>query len=291
MKGSEFAESVKKLSPEARESAILLAFAKGYYPSWVDNKAFWRTVNVTATIKGTDYTLAFECSPDYFSIGDNTDFIRMPARPATYQAIASKLGAILPSRQLVKYIQSAAKYKCTPKPQTPDMSMITVPVFVKYNDIVEKQLETLGGKPDSGLVSGDKKDVVVGPDLTGERVAIFGWIYPDGKIIQPYSTIHTVDHVDYSHGGRFVSRKCAVNGKVYNMEDLFKDPLLNPLVSDQGVFVPYFPNAAPPPYKKIIDFDNPDLPREFGEIRFEDTREFPMVGSAIAALAAWLSFK
>ena len=288
MKGSEFAAAILKLDQESRESAILMAFAKGFYPSWVDNKAFWRPVSVTASIKSKEYTLTFYCSPDYFAIGDNDDFLRMPARPATYQAIANKLDAILPSQQLVKYIQSSAKYKCTPKPQTPDKTMITVPVFVKYNDIVNEQLKKLGGSPDSGIVSGDKKDVIVGPSLDGSRVAIFGWIYPDGKIIQPYSTIHTVDHVDYSHGGRFISRKCSVNGTIYKIEDLFQDPVLHPLVSDQGMFLPYFPNVG---LKKTVDFDSPELPREFSEVAFEDTRDFPAIGAAFAAIAAWLSFK
>ena len=286
MKGSEFAEALKGLSKEAIESSILIAYKKNWTPDWIDDTSFWRPVSVTANIKGTDYTLVFYCSPDYFSVGTNDDFLRMPARPATYQAIANKLNAILPSRRLVSYIQGSAKWKITPKPQTPDMSMITVPVFQKYNKIVQDQLIAMGGSVTTGLVSGDKKDVVVGPSLDGSRVAIFGWYYPDGKLLQPYSTIHTVDHVDYSHGGRFILRKCAVNGKGYMMEDLFMDPLLYPLVSDQGMFKPYFPNTEA---TKTIDFNNPDYPREFEDT--QDDTSLGIAGAALAGIAAYFMWK
>lgn len=285
MKGTTLVKDLEKLSPSAREAAILIAFSKGFYPIWM-GVGYWQPVNIIATIKSKKYVLTIYVSPDYFALGDDTDYVRMPASPVTYQLIANKLGAILPSSRLVDYIWASAKYKVEPAPQAHSFKAI-----LDVNDNINLQLAKMGGDPTLGLVSGDKKDVVVGPNLNGSKVAIYGWFKKDGSKWQPYSTVHSVDYLDYSHGGRFVLRKCSLNGAVMNIEDIFTDPELSVLVSDQGSFVPYFPNA---PATKI-DWENlpdSDLYRDFDilpetTVEKEDDNRL-LVGGAIAGLAGYL---
>src|SRR5690606_9057358 len=90
--------------------------------------------------------------------------------------------------------------------------------------------------PMGSLVAGHKKDVVVTPRLDSlpGRVAIYGWQRPDGSNIQPLNTSHTSEHVDYSHGIRFILDTVVIDGTPHELRMLLRDPLLAALLSDEG---------------------------------------------------------
>ena len=52
--------------------------------------------------------------------------------------------------------------------------------------------------------------------------------------IQPLSSVHVEWYVDYSHGIRLVSRDVVVDGVRRDLAALLADPVLWPLVSDEG---------------------------------------------------------
>jgi hypothetical protein len=247
MKGSEFGQSILKVEGKLRESAVLQAFQGGSMPGWLLVQP-WREVSVEADIKGVTRRLIYFVAPDYFSIGTDEDFLRVPARPDTYQTIASALHCILPSRRMVDAIWGTARVQGSSVPPSPlppnkGADRKDSEPFLVINKIIDDQLRKLGKWPTNSLIAGDKKDVVVGPDLDGTHVAIYGWHQANGKPIQGYPGPHIIDHVDYSHGLRLVSRAALLDAVPIDIASVFTDKDLHVLVSDQGPFPPFFPNA------------------------------------------------
>lgn len=243
MTGSEFYKLIEKLEGPAREAEILRIFSEGHLPGWLVRQS-WRPVSVEADVGKAVRRLTYFVSPDYFSIGTDADFLRTPARPATYQTIASSLAAIMPSRRMVNAIWGSADARVEPVPIPGASDRRDSAPFLQSNEIINKQLQSMGRSPLWNLVAGDKKDVVIGPGLDGSKVAIYGWHQSSGKPWQPYPGPHTVDHVDYSHGGRFVSRAAFLDGSPVDIASIFIDKQLSVLVSDQGPFLPFFPNTG-----------------------------------------------
>jgi hypothetical protein len=86
------------------------------------------------------------------------------------------------------------------------------------------------------LVSGDKKDVVVSNRLAERpnRVAIFGWHYPNGSPIQPLTIVHVDWYVDYCHGVRMVKRSVLVDSKPRDSRSVLHAADTAGLLSDEG---------------------------------------------------------
>jgi hypothetical protein len=142
-------------------------------------------------------------------------------------------------------VKGAPWHVPTAKIETPEAS-------IDANDGALAAFAKLGIDPGDHLTIGYKKSIVVGPNLDGSKVAIYGGAGgtadPPWNVIQPYSTIHTSDYSDYSHGIVLVSRKAELDGEPVDLRlDVFgsKDPAIYGLVSDQGRFDPIFPNAGP----------------------------------------------
>src|SRR6185436_3107416 len=94
------------------------------------------------------------------------------------------------------------------------------------------------------LVAGDKKDVVITPQLEGMpgHVAIYGWHRPDGKRIQPLYLGHRDSWVDYSHGVRLIQSWAQVNGASNTLQAALSQRGLAGLASDEGMIVtPRYP--------------------------------------------------
>ena len=104
-------------------------------------------------------------------------------------------------------------------------------------------------------MSGNKKDVVVTPQLHDgsrpppPRVAIYGWIYPDGTVIQPLSLVHEETYADYSHGIRLVRSRMVLNERDTTVATVLRDHDLASLISDEGPLTNarYPTNGAAPP--------------------------------------------
>jgi len=205
----------------------------------------WRWVEV----KAAGHTLRYLVAPDYMSIGTADDFIVFGPTPDEGQLIADSYNAIIPSRKMVTDIRNASTRRLPlsdvkgPPENIPVGKIETVDAV-----LAARRLDRARGyDASSQLVSGHRKDIVVGPGLDGSHVAIFGGEggAQQGWAIQPYSTIHGSYYGDYSHGLRLVSRRAFLDGTEVDLASIFTDPALHVLVSDQGAFVPRFPNAGP----------------------------------------------
>lgn len=232
--GSAFAAQVWGLSFQDRESQIRREITAGNIPSFLRGLCPVTVTNVSA---GRTNMATFFVMPDYLSVGSDRDFLRMPMRPETAQAIADSCGCMLPTAAMADAIWRGAALKLSPSPIAPGAAMTTMLVFSNHNFMVQAQRTQHAGEIGPGaLMAGHKKDVVVCRKLTEMpgRVAIYGWHREDGTIIQPLYLGHTSKWVDYSHGVRLVHAKAVVNGKKMAIADALRDPELAPLFSDEG---------------------------------------------------------
>lgn len=232
--GSEFARKVAALDLPSRDREILAEITRGNVPE------FWRHfVEIRVQTQTADRidTAIYRVAPDYLAVGTDEDYLLVPMAPATAQAIADRLGCVLPTRKMVDDIYHSAAVKLAPSPMTPSPQMTTMAAFVEHQVAVAGQRASfLGLHPLGALAAGHKKDVVITRQLESDstKVAIYGWHRPDGIAIQPLYTGHSAEWVDYSHGIRLVERSLVVNGKDTNIEAVLNDPDLAPLLSDEG---------------------------------------------------------
>ena len=86
------------------------------------------------------------------------------------------------------------------------------------------------------LLAGHKKDVVISNRLDSHpgRIAIYGWHMANGQPIQPLSTAHGIEYVDYSHGIRLVSDVMLLNGEVTSVHKVLANARLAAVLSDEG---------------------------------------------------------
>ncbi len=106
--------------------------------------------------------------------------------------------------------------------------------YLAHSRAIDRQR---GGLPPTRLTAGHKKDLVIARRLAAQpgRVAIYGWHRPDGRPIQPLSTLHGADYADYSHGLRLVSVTVRIDGVLRSIYDVLEDPELAGLLSDEGL--------------------------------------------------------
>ena len=118
--------------------------------------------------------------------------------------------------------------------------MTTMPDFASNNVMVlALRLPLTNSQPFGALVSGDKKNVIISTLIysnlqTGvpNPVVIYGWIYPDGTVIQPAYNGHGNTYADYSHGIRFVQMGLTVDGSPNTITNVLTSPTLAGLLSD-----------------------------------------------------------
>jgi len=229
--GSGFIQEHMNIGGLEREQHILNEFLHGNVPD------FWRNfVPVTASITGANIT--YLVSPDYLAIGTDQDYCRMPMNPLTAQAIANKYDCTLPTRKMVNDIWAQSPNKLQPLPWGPpyNADMEKSYRYGVHNARIQSQF---GNRNPFALTSGHKKDVVItnklAPKNPKRRVAIYGWIQLNGQPIQELnSTSHEDTYADYSHGIRLIANDVTVNGVPMRIQEVFTDPKLWPLVSDEG---------------------------------------------------------
>lgn len=227
--GSAFYRLADTLNWPQRDSLAFAAFEAGSIPSFL--KKFQPVkISVVDSITKSRMNAVIYVSPDYFSIGNDEDWCRVPLTPMTAQKIADRLDCFLPTRKIVDEVYAASVVKLSPEPLT--KARDSSPTMYLHHQLIEVQRQ--GRK---GLISGIKKDVVITGLLTRgakmNRVAIYGWHKPDGKPIQPLYTGHVNWYVDYSHGIRLVYRKIKVDSRWMDYTDILKDPRLKQLICDE----------------------------------------------------------
>jgi hypothetical protein len=177
-------------------------------------------------------------SPDYLSLGDDKDWIRIPLAPKTAQDFLATVNAVLPTPKMVDEIWRQAGVKVEPvtyrakKPGDPGMT--TTGAFKLNHEAVQRVLSLNPDYKQGLLVAGQRKDVVVHNKLMAnpEKVAIYGWHRKNGVPIQNLNTgSHSKGYVDYSHGIRMVSRVCQVNGVDRDLGEVMIDPVLSVMLN------------------------------------------------------------
>ena len=240
--GSQLLPNLVGLSLTDRETLLWHEFAAGNVPTFLRRLV---PITTTAMIGGRSRTATFWCTSDYVGVGGDIDWFRMPMAPPLAQQLADRLDCELPTRRMVDAIWAQAALKLQPFPYSPTVYNITsVSLFHQHHLQIELQR---GNQPRDLLVAGIKKDVVASA-LIGAwpgRVVIYGWHYQSGTPIQPLSKVHNFAHVDYSHGIRLVARRMEVDGVMTTVDAVLADPLLSPLLSDEGPFASWrYPPAG-----------------------------------------------
>lgn len=229
MKGSEFASKFGTLPAKEREARVFDLVEKGSFVRWP-----WKEVLSTAgPFRGSFFVAA-----DYFAIGEEGDFLRMPISPLLAQRIADRFGWVLPTKKMVDLVWENAEVRAAPSPWGPpyDATMMSLARFEAHDARVTMLLDKLSPGWKGKLVAGTKKDVVLSNRLAKGKVAIYGWHKLDGVPIQGLNpTSHEDTYADYSHGVRFVRGDMRVNDQEMRVLDVLSSPELNALLSDEGI--------------------------------------------------------
>jgi hypothetical protein len=258
--GSALATNLAQFDLKARESEVLRQARLGNVPELLRTLC---PISITNTLAGRTRVATFFVTPDYFSLGSDEDYLRMPISPGAGQALADSLGCTLPTPQMVDAIYGAARLKLSPAPIPPGAGMTTVPCFRLHNAMVQTQLVAVAGRSPRTLTAGHKKDVVVTPKLAANpgKVAIYGWHRTNGQPIQPLYLGHTANWVDYSQCTRLVLNKALLDGRETTVHAILGDPDLCGLLSNEGVL-------REPAYSTLAAAPSP-REAEFGAPRFE----------------------
>jgi hypothetical protein len=229
--GTQFIAQTQGMPRAQREQAILQQISNGNVPDF--NRQYKPVQTSFTDHNGQRHTGTFYVLPDYLAIGNNRDFVRMPMSPLTAQQIADKTGAVLPTRKMVDAIYGQAQVQVAPRPQQAGPQMMSNDYYSRHQQTIQSQL---AGQPQGALVAGHKKDVVLSNRLVQhpDKVAIYGWHQPNGRAIQPLSTVHENTYADYSHGIRLVAPYMEVDGRLMKTADVMRSSALSGLVSDEG---------------------------------------------------------
>ncbi|MGF1572888.1 MAG: hypothetical protein ACFCU1_07435 [Sumerlaeia bacterium] len=186
-------------------------------------------------------TVTLYVTPDYLSVGNDSDYFHLPMTPILGQLLADYTNCILPTRKMVDEIWRESAVKLNPTPIPPSPAMVTVPVFWDHEQTLRTQFTAAGLSPQQ-LVGGHKKDVVITPRLylpgNDDNVAIYGWHYPTGGNIQPLYLGHADFYADYSHGIRLISETALLNGVQTSLRTLLTDFAVADLLSNEGPLTP-----------------------------------------------------
>lgn len=259
--GSQFIQKINnfKSGSQTRNQLIIEEFKSGNFPSFL--RKF-----VPIKITENNITIIYYVSPDYMSIGSDSDYIRISTDAPTSQIVADMFGCILPTKKIVDQIYQNAKTKANPAPMSGgatvsgkfysgkdfiNSKMQHADSLEEHNRMIERQLQRLNHKP-GDLVAGIKKDVVIGNLLLNkkDRVNIYGWHKQDGKAIQPESTFHEASYYDYSHSIRLVDQNCKIieNGQERNenIKNILKDKKLSYLISYDTLKITSYNDSSKP---------------------------------------------
>ena len=233
MKGSEFAKTISSVNGAMREQAILTQLMDGNLPDFLRKL---KTVELTRRLRdGRRITVSIFVMPDYLAVGSDSDFLLIPMTLHTATQIALRFGFVLPTKKMVDAIFKQSAFHFTPQPLPPGPQMSSTAYYVRHDERIKEQRQTLRNSLDA-LVSGHKKDVVLTNRLAQAigRIAIYGWHRLSGDPIQPLSTVHQASYADYSHGIRLVSDIVLIDGNPKSIYSILQDPELTNVLSDEG---------------------------------------------------------
>lgn len=243
--GSVFIDSIMKMSATSeRDEFIVKEILKGNFPEFLR-----RLVPITVSDKGN--TIVYNVMPDYLSVGNDSDYVRVPVSGPSAQRIADAFGMLLPTPRMSDQIYENAKVRLAPKPlsgmsninlngknytnqQFMASKMSDTDSFNYHNQVIQDQLGQ-AHKPGE-LVAGHKKDIVLSNDLEPGRLAIHGLHLKGGTPLQPGGiSRHEANYKDYSHGIRLIDDGAVLNGQNVKLSSVLKDSKYAYLVNTDGV--------------------------------------------------------
>ena len=216
-----------------REQAILTQLVEGNLPDFLRRL---KPVRLSHRLKdGRTITVSIFVMPDYLAVGSDSDFLLIPMTLHTAAQVALRFGFILPTKKIVDAIFQRSAFHFRPEPLPPGSQMSSTAYYVRHDERIKGQRQSLGQSLDA-LVSGHKKDVVLTNRLVQAvgRIAIYGWHRLSGVPIQPLSTVHQASYADYSHGVRLVSEIVLIDGKPKSIYSALEDPEVRNVLSDEG---------------------------------------------------------
>ena len=231
--GTQFAQQISQNETKEREHAIEGELLRGNLPSFL--RGLKPVTLRTRLASGREVVATICVMPDYLAIGSDDDFLRVPMDLHTATSVAGRLGFALPTRKMVDAIYAQSEARLAPEPMTAGPQMRSTAYYVTHNDHIKAQRASVAAPP-GALLAGHKKDVVLTALLARRpgRIAIYGWHRPDGRPIQPLSTVHGAGYADYSHGIRLVSDVVFVDGKATSLASILQDPERASMLSDEG---------------------------------------------------------
>lgn len=231
------------LTGRRRDAAVAEAILAGNFPEFQRRLVPVTLVGTTSGGARTRITLCV--LPDYLALGHDGDFVRVPLGLPAASRIAERFGMLLPTARMVDAIHAQARVRLTPRPMTPGPQMESTAYLLRHNATLEAQRARAGAGP-GALIAGHKKDLVLTNRLAERpgRVAIYGWHHPDGRPIQPLSTVHGAGYADYSHGVRLVGGTAFIDGRAADLRALLADPRHAAILSDEGPIAPSVRLAA-----------------------------------------------
>jgi hypothetical protein len=230
--GSEFARRTSGLSSADRDRAVVAELERGNVPSFLGHLT---PVKLNPNPRGAQAVAAtIWVTPDYLAIGSDDDFLYVPLTYYSATIIADRFGSILPTARMVDAIYEQSAHHLRPAPLPAGPLMRSNLYLSKHQQRIDEQRS---GLPLGELISGHKKDLVLSNRLRQlpGRVAIYGWHRAPGDPIQPLSTVHGAQYVDYSHGVRLVSTTVVVDGRPRSIYDALQDSHVAPVLSREGV--------------------------------------------------------
>jgi hypothetical protein len=231
--GKDFARSVADLVRGERDAKTASAILRGEIPDFLRQL---QPVELQAYSSDGRPLKATVCvMPDYLAVGSDTDFLRMPMGLKAAAEVATRLGFVLPTPRMVDAIYRESARHLRPQPLKAGPAMRSTAYFSRHDADIVAQLRRLSIAP-GVLLAGHKKDVVLSNRLDSHpgRIAIYGWHVANGEPIQPLSTAHGIEYVDYSHGIRLVSDVMLLNGKVTSVHKVLANARLAAVLSDEG---------------------------------------------------------
>lgn len=233
---SQLIDEFSSLSNVKREEYVISKIIEGHVPSKMRNyveikSKFFDSMNI-------ERRLLFYVTSDYLTIGNDEDNLRFPLSPVGAQIIADEINCIFPTTKIVDLIWKHGN-KIPPQPWGPpyDSTMSSTERIIKHDKSANKKILELGYDQLSLLV-GHKKDVVITRKLEKKpkQVAIYGWHQLNSKPIQPLYLGHDNLYLDYSHGHRFCSRICFLDGYEDDLGRILCDENLCLGISNEGAF-------------------------------------------------------
>jgi hypothetical protein len=228
--GAQFVEQTSSLSSADRDRAVVAELERGNVPSFLRQLTPVRL----ASVSGRQAAATIWVTPDYLAIGSDDDFLYVPLNYYSATFIADRFGSVLPTARMVDAIYEQSEHQLKPTPLPAGPLMRSNLYLSKYQQCIDHQR---AGLPLGELISGHKKDLVLTNRLRQfpGRVAIYGWHRAPGRPIQPLSTVHGAQYVDYSHGVRLVSTTVVIDGQPRLIYDVLQDRNVAPILSGEGV--------------------------------------------------------